>query len=53
MIDGLTLEAVTAAMRVGLHAASRMPGVKRITAGNYGGKLGPYAILLRDLLEGE
>ncbi len=50
VIDGLSAEAVRAAMRAGLHAACATPGVKRITAGNYGGKLGPFHFHLRELL---
>lgn len=50
VIDGLTLESVTAAMRAGLHAACAIPGVVLVTAGNYGGKLGPHHIYLRELL---
>ena len=50
VIDGLSLEPVQQAMRVALHAAAATPGVVRITAGNYGGKLGPYHIHLRDLI---
>jgi formylmethanofuran--tetrahydromethanopterin N-formyltransferase len=51
VIDGLTPEAVRAAMRAGLHAACDSPGVVRVTAGNYGGKLGPYHFQLRELLD--
>lgn len=50
VIDGLSLESVRAATRVGLHAAAGSAGVVRITSGNYGGKLGPHHIYLRDLL---
>jgi len=50
VIDGLTLGTVKAAMWAGMLAASRMPGVKQITAGNYGGKLGPFHIQLRELI---
>lgn len=50
VVDGFSIEAVSRAMQVGLHAASRCPGVTLITAGNYGGKLGPYHIHLRDLI---
>ena len=49
VIDGLTLDAVAAAMGAGMLAASRVPGLRRITAGNYGGKLGPHHFRLRDL----
>ena len=42
VIDGLSEAAVAAAMKVGLAAAAESPGVLRISAGNYGGKLGPH-----------
>ena len=41
VIDGLSFDAVKASMKAGLHAAASCPGVTLITAGNYGGKLGP------------
>jgi formylmethanofuran--tetrahydromethanopterin N-formyltransferase len=50
VIDGLDLAAVEAAMRAGVRAACR-PGVVRITAGNYGGKLGQHQIHLHRILE--
>lgn len=50
VVDGLTYDAVREAMRQGLHAAARMPGVLRIAAGNYGGQLGKHHFHLRDLL---
>ncbi len=53
VIDGLTLAHVGRAMRDGLRAACECPGVLQITAGNYGGKLGPYHIRLHSLFEGE
>jgi formylmethanofuran--tetrahydromethanopterin N-formyltransferase len=49
VIDGLTLEAVEIATIEGIRAGARA-GVVEITAGNYGGKLGPYHIRLRELL---
>ncbi|MCU0702652.1 MAG: formylmethanofuran--tetrahydromethanopterin N-formyltransferase [Fimbriiglobus sp.] len=52
VIDGLTLADVEAAMWAGMAAAVEGPGLKRITAGNYGGKLGPHHIHLRKLWEG-
>ena len=52
VIDGLTLQAVEAAMWAGMRAACDCPGLKRITAGNYGGKLGPHHIHLKKLWEG-
>jgi formylmethanofuran--tetrahydromethanopterin N-formyltransferase len=48
VIDGLDLEAVQRATRDGIRAACR-PGVLHISAGNYGGKLGPHHIRLHDL----
>lgn len=50
VIDGLSEEAVGRAMADGIRAACR-PGIVRITAGNYGGKLGPYHLYLHKLLE--
>ena len=50
VIDGLSLDAVENAMRTGLHAAAR-PGIKQLSAGNYGGGLGQYQIRLQPLLE--
>jgi formylmethanofuran--tetrahydromethanopterin N-formyltransferase len=52
VIDGLDLAAVEEATRVGIHAACR-PGVQRISAGNYGGKLGPFHLHLHKLLSRE
>jgi formylmethanofuran-tetrahydromethanopterin formyltransferase (EC 2.3.1.101) len=39
------------AMGVAVKAAALVPGVVMITAGNYGGKLGPYHIYLKEALE--
>jgi formylmethanofuran--tetrahydromethanopterin N-formyltransferase len=49
VIDGLALEPVSEAMRVGLLAAAEA-GASHITAGNYGGNLGPHHIHLRELM---
>jgi formylmethanofuran--tetrahydromethanopterin N-formyltransferase len=48
--DGLTADAIAAAMRAGIDAACRA-GVVAIGAGNYGGKLGPYHFHLRRIME--
>ena len=53
VIDGLSLTAVEAAMWDGMVTASRMPGVMQISAGNYGGNLGPFHLHLHKLLEGD
>jgi len=51
VIDGLSLEAVERATAEGLRAGSRSSrGVVAATAGNYGGKLGPFHIRLHDVL---
>lgn len=50
VIDGLDRGAVEQAMRAGIHGACRA-GVLRITAGNYGGNLGPHHIYLHRLME--
>jgi formylmethanofuran--tetrahydromethanopterin N-formyltransferase len=49
VIDGVDLPAVEEATRVGVRAACR-PGVVRISAGNYGGNLGPFHLHLHKLL---
>ena len=50
VIDGLTLEAVERATALGIRAGAR-PGIVQISAGNYGGKLGPFHIRLLDVLD--
>ena len=53
VIDGLTSEAVAAAMGAGIAAVTELGpdrGAVRIGAGNYGGKLGPHHYHLRELL---
>lgn len=52
VIDGLDEESVGRAMREGILVACQTGGVLGITAGNYGGKLGPYQLHLHKLLEG-
>ncbi|MBX9681302.1 MAG: formylmethanofuran--tetrahydromethanopterin N-formyltransferase [Gemmataceae bacterium] len=49
VIDGIDQTAVEDAMRSGIRAACR-PGVIGITAGNYGGTLGPVHLRLHSLL---
>ncbi len=51
VIDGLTKEAVLLAMGIAIRAAVMVPGVVKIDAGNYGGKLGPYLLHLKEALE--
>lgn len=49
VLDGLDADSISDAMRVGI-AAACIPGVAAITAGNYGGKLGPHHFHLRELM---
>ena len=49
VIDGLAPEPVREAMRRGLVAAAEA-GASHVTAGNYGGNLGPHHIHLRELV---
>src|SRR5262245_36674937 len=49
VIDGLDLPSVEEATRVGVRAAC-VPGVLQVSAGNYGGKLGPFHLHLHKLL---
>ena len=51
VIDGLTLESVERATWIGLEAASRGE-IVQLSAGNYGGSLGPFHIRLHDLVRG-
>ncbi len=49
VVDGLDEAAVADAMRAGI-AAACLPGVTRISAGNYGGSLGQYRFALHELV---
>jgi formylmethanofuran--tetrahydromethanopterin N-formyltransferase len=51
VLDGLNVGVVGNAMRAGILAACR-PGVRAISAGNYGGGLGPYHFHLRKIMDG-
>ncbi|MFL5493681.1 MAG: formylmethanofuran--tetrahydromethanopterin N-formyltransferase [Gemmatimonadales bacterium] len=52
VINGTDAEAIAGAMRDGIEAACR-EGVVSITAGNYGGKLGPHHFHLRKIMSPE
>jgi formylmethanofuran--tetrahydromethanopterin N-formyltransferase len=49
VVNGIDAEAIAAAMRIGIAAACR-DGVVSISAGNYGGKLGPHHFYLRKIM---
>jgi len=50
VINGLDLESVKRAMSEGVKAAAKFSGVTKISAGNYGGKLGPYKVYLKEII---
>ena len=53
VIDGLTAEDINKAMRVGIEAACGLGpqnGIRRVSAGNYGGKLGPFLFHLQEIM---
>jgi formylmethanofuran--tetrahydromethanopterin N-formyltransferase len=53
VIDGLSADDIRAAMKVGIEAACALGadhGIQRISAGNYGGKLGPFLFPLHEIL---
>lgn len=55
VIDGLSFSDIAKAMQVGIQAICKLgedSGVKRISAGNYGGKLGQHHFKLHELLQG-
>ncbi len=50
VIDGLSLDSIKQTMAAGIKAAVKVPGVLRISAGNYGGRLGQYRADLKEVL---
>ena len=53
VVNGLNLEVVKKAIALGITSAASIPGIKKITAANYGGKLGSYKASLKDFLTRE
>jgi len=49
VINGVSIRAVKEAMKAGIEASLAVDGVVKVSAGNYGGKLGEYKIYLREL----
>jgi len=49
VINGTSLEAVKEAMKAGIRSIADVNGVVRVSAGNYGGKLGKHRIYLQEL----
>lgn len=53
VIDGLSADDISAAMRAGIQAIVDLgatQGIRRITAGNYGGKLGKFHFRLHEIM---
>ncbi len=50
VINGVSIQAVKEAMQAAMHSVRNVEGVIKISAGNYGGKLGKHKIYLRELL---
>ena len=51
VINGVDKEAISAAMKAGINAACRVPGILKISATNYEGKLGSHQFPLHVVLE--
>src|SRR5215210_2331312 len=51
VVNGVDAPSIATSMRAGIDAACR-PGVIAISAGNYGGKLGPHHFHLREIMNG-
>ena len=53
VIDGINREDIELAMKEGISEilnSKTTKGITKISAGNYGGKLGPYLFKLKDLI---
>jgi formylmethanofuran--tetrahydromethanopterin N-formyltransferase len=50
ILDGANEEVIKEALKLGIKAAVQVPGVSKISAGNYGGKLGKFQYRLYDIL---
>jgi formylmethanofuran--tetrahydromethanopterin N-formyltransferase len=49
VINAVSLDVVKSAMRVAIDNAVKVEGVMKISAGNYGGKLGKYKVYLKEI----
>ncbi len=50
VINGMGLDCVRAAMSEGVKAVIKVPGVVKVSAVNFGGKLGPYKVYLKEIV---
>ncbi len=51
VINGVSLEAVKKAMKAGIEATVKVDDVVKVSAGNYGGKLGEHKLNLQELVK--
>jgi len=51
VINGVSLDTVKEAMKAAVDSVRDIEGLVKISAGNYGGKLGRYKIFLREIVE--
>jgi formylmethanofuran--tetrahydromethanopterin N-formyltransferase len=51
VINGLNLDSVKKGIAEGIKAAVKVPGVVKISADNFGGKLGPFKAYLKEILQ--
>ena len=53
VIDGLKFHDISNAMKIGIKTIikRKIPGITEISAGNYGGKLGPHLFYLKEILK--
>jgi len=50
VINGINRQAIEESMRAGINAACKVPGILRVSAANFEGKLGPHQFKLHDIL---
>lgn len=51
VINGINYDSVREAVARAIAAATSVPGIVKITSSNYGGKLGPYKLHLKDVVQ--
>ncbi|NVM54455.1 MAG: formylmethanofuran--tetrahydromethanopterin N-formyltransferase [Candidatus Helarchaeota archaeon] len=51
VLNGISFDKVKEATAAGIQAAVKVAGIKKITAGNYGGTLGKFEVVLKEVLE--
>ena len=50
VINGVSLDSVKEAMKAAMESVRNVKGLVKISAGNYGGKLGSYKVFLKELM---